>query len=321
MGDRYRLKKLAFDRVKTYSLKDRSHKVSREAFADPSRWQDHRDVTDLLPDILKARDLKAVVEDVLAARSKDKPVLWAVGAHVLKVGCSPLLLDLMARGVVTGLALHGAGLVHDVELAMVGATSEDVGADLGSGRFGMSEETATAINGAIARYVPEGLGIGEAVGREISEGEYPHADLSLLAAGYERAMPVTVHVALGTDIIHMHPSTDGALMGEGTYRDFQRFCSMVSELGDGGVYFNVGSAVLLPEIFLKALSLVRNLGHDVGDFTTVDFDMIRHYRPSVNVVARPTQESGRGYSITGHHELLLPLLYHMLRTRLEEEAS
>jgi len=214
--------------------------------------------------------------------------------------------------------MHGAGLVHDVELALMGATSEDVEAEIGSGRFGMAEETAATVNSALARYVPKGLGVGEAVGRDLVEGKHPYVNLSLLAAGYAQVLPVTVHVALGTDVIHMHPSTDGALVGEGTYRDFQRFCSMISEMGDGGVYINIGSAVLLPEIFLKALSLVRNLGHDVRDFTTVDFDMIRHYRPSVNVVARPTLESGAGYSITGHHELLLPLLYHMLRSRLEQ---
>jgi hypothetical protein len=317
MGDRYRLKKLAFEQLKTYSIKDRRHKVSRESFSDPSEWESSRDVTALLPDLLKAADLKAVVEAVLAARSNDKPVIWAVGAHVLKVGCSPLIIDLMSRGLVTGIAMHGAGLVHDVELALIGATSENVEAEIGSGRFGMAEETATIINESVAKYVPKGLGIGEALGRGLWEGEYPHKELSLLAHGYEGACPVTVHVALGTDIVHMHPSTDGALIGEGTYRDFQRFCSMIGEIGDGGVYFNIGSAVLLPEIFLKALSLVRNLGHDVSNFVTVDIDMIRHYRPSVNVVSRPTQESGRGYSITGHHEILLPLIYHMLRTSLE----
>lgn len=317
MGDRYRLKKLAFDRIKTYSLKERHHKVSQEAFADPKRWEASRDIWSLMPDILRARDLKSVVESVLEARSVDKPVIWALGAHVLKVGCSPLILDLMERGLVTGVAMHGAGLVHDVELALVGATSEDVESEIGSGRFGMAEETASTINGALARHVPKGLGMGEAVGQEIAEGEYAHKGLSLLSVGYERACPVTVHVALGTDIVHMHPSTDGALVGEGTYRDFQRFCSMISEMGNGGVYLNVGSAVLLPEVFLKALSVVRNLGHDVHNFVTVDFDMIRHYRPSVNVVSRPTRESGRGYSITGHHEILLPLLYHMLRMRLE----
>jgi hypothetical protein len=317
MGDRYRLKKLAFKKIKTYSLKERQHKVSKEAFADPGRWKASRDVEALMPKILKAADLKTVVESVLAARSKGKPVIWAVGAHVLKVGCSPLILDLVDRGIITGLAMHGAGLVHDVELSLIGATSEDVESEIGTGRFGMAEETAEIINGALATYVPKGLGVGEAVGREIAEGDYPNKELSLLAAGYEKACPVTVHVALGTDIVHMHPSTDGALVGEGTYRDFQRFCAMISEMGDGGVYFNVGSAVLLPEVFLKALSIVRNLGHDVHGFVTVDFDMIRHYRPSVNVVTRPTQESGQGYSITGHHEILLPLLYHMLRARLE----
>jgi hypothetical protein len=320
MGDRYRLKKLAFDQVTTYSLKERHHKVSLGTFADPRRWDDARDVVALLPEILKAADLTAVVEAVLAARSKDKPVIWGVGAHVFKVGCSPLLLDLMSRGLVTGVAMHGAGLVHDVEIALIGATSEDVGAEIDTGRFGMAEETATTINGALAQYVSKGLGIGEAVGRELEEGEYPHVDLSMLATGFTQAVPVTVHVAVGTDIVHMHPSTDGALVGEGTYRDFRRFCSMVSEIGDGGVYFNVGSAVLLPEVFLKALSLVRNLGHPVRDFVTVDFDMIRHYRPTVNVVERPTQDSGRGYSITGHHELLLPLLYHMLRSRMESNS-
>lgn len=317
MDDRYRLKKLAFDQLKTYSLKDRQHKVSLDSFSDPARWESSRDVASLLPDILRAADLKSIVESVLEARAKEKPVILAVGAHVLKVGCSPLIVDLMARGVVTGLAMHGAGLVHDVELALIGATSEDVEAVIGSGRFGMAEETASVVNSSVAKYVPKGLGIGEAVGRALAEGDHPHKELSLLAKGYELGCPVTVHVALGTDIVHMHPSTDGALVGEGTYRDFQRFCSMISELEGGGVYFNIGSAVLLPEIFLKALSLVRNLGHEVKEFVTVDLDMIRHYRPSVNVVNRPTQEAGRGYAITGHHEIMIPLLYHMLRTQLE----
>ncbi|MFQ5892772.1 MAG: hypothetical protein ACE5H5_00510 [Nitrospinota bacterium] len=183
MGDRYRLRKLAFDQVKTYSLAGRDHKITREAFADPRRWDETRDVTSLLPEVLKAADLKAVVEAVLSARQKGRPILWGVGAHVLKVGCSPLLLDLMTRGLVTGLVMHGAGLVHDVELALVGATSEDVEAELGSDRFGMAEETAVTINGALAQYVPKGLGIGEAVGRVLVDGKAPHADLSLLAAG------------------------------------------------------------------------------------------------------------------------------------------
>lgn len=239
-------------------------------------------------------------------------MIFALGAHVIKCGLSPLLIDMMQRGWLRALVLNGAGMIHDLEVALVGATSEDVGENLGSGRFGMVHETPELINAAIRQYSNAQVGLGSAVGRAITCGTYPYKAYSLLAAAYTHGVPVTVHVAIGADTIHMHPSTNGALLGQATYTDFQRLTLLLKDLHQGGCYWNIGSAVLLPEVFLKALTLCRNLGHAVEGFLTVNLDMLQHYRPEQNVVRRPTRDGGRGYTLTGHHEIMLPLLYAMI---------
>jgi hypothetical protein len=244
------------------------------------------------------------VEAIAHARQNGRAILWGMGGHVIKCGLAPVLLDLMERGYATGFALNGSAAIHDYEIALVGQTSEDVEAVLPDGRFGAAEETGREMNRAIAEGDREGLGLGEALGRSLASGEG-----SLLYGAYRYGTPVTVHVAIGTDTPHTHPSADGAAIGSASHRDFRLFCSLVTELNEGGVYVNVGSAVLLPEVFLKAVSAVRNLGHPLANFTTANFDFVQHYRPRVNVVERPhAQSGGKGYAITGHHELMLPLL-------------
>jgi hypothetical protein len=261
-----------------------------------------------MPDQLASRGLNKVIDAVVAARESGKPVVIGMGAHVIKCGLQPVLKSLMDAGAVTAFAVNGAVSVHDYEISLIGETSEDVGAVLHYGRFGMAEETGRDINRALRKGIAEGLGYGESVGRFILENGNPYKDASLMAACVERGIPITVHVALGTDIIHQHPDADGSVIGQASYTDFRIFASVVSRLGDGGVYLNIGSAVLLPEVFLKALSIVQNLGYHVDDFTTANFDMQQHYRPLQNVVKRPTSGKGRGYTITGHHEIMLPLL-------------
>jgi deoxyhypusine synthase len=248
------------------------------------------------------------MEAVVNAHSLGKPVIMAMGAHVIKCGLQPVLKSLIDAGVITSIAMNGAGPVHDYEISLIGETSEDVGAVLHEGQFGMADETGRDINRALKRGVEKGMGYGESVGRFIIENNNPHRDLSLLAACVERGVPVTVHAALGTDIIHQHPEADGAVIGEASFTDFRLLVSIVADLGDGGVFLNVGSAVILPEVFLKALSVAQNLGNRVDRFTTANFDMQQHYRPLQNVVKRPTSGQGRGYTITGHHEIMLPLL-------------
>jgi hypothetical protein len=234
--------------------------------------------------------------------------VWGLGAHVIKCGLSPILLDLMERGLVTGLALNGAGIVHDFELAVAGQTSEDVDAGLGAGAFGMARETGEEVNRAISAGDRDGLGLGASLGRYLTERQPAHVSMSLLAAAWRLGLPATVHVAVGTDIVHLHSACDPAALGRTTHLDFRIFAGEVSRLGGGGVYLNVGSAVLLPEVFLKAVTAARNLGHDLSDFATANLDFIQSYRPNTNVVQRPTKGVGRGYSLTGHHELLVPLL-------------
>jgi hypothetical protein len=252
--------------------------------------------------------LRSLAAELLKARSLDRPILWGIGAHVLKVGLSPILIDLMERGLVTGLAMNGAGIVHDFELAVVGQTSEEVDEGLGSGAFGMARETGQEINRAIASGDRAGLGLGASVGQYLAKRKPRHADVSLLVAAHRLGIPATVHVAVGTDIVHVHPTCDPAAVGRTTHLDFRIFASQVARLGGGGAYLNVGSAVLLPEVFLKAVTLARNLGHELVDFTTANLDFIQSYRPATNVVRRPTAGVGRGFSLTGHHELMLPLL-------------
>jgi hypothetical protein len=295
--------------VRTYPLASRNSKVTRADFARPlPPGARVKDLLDALPRILGGQALRDLAADVLRARSLGKPILWGLGAHVLKVGLSPVLVDLMEKGFVSGLALNGAGVVHDFELAVAGQTSEDVSAGLGSGEFGMARETGEEVNRAIVEGDRDGLGLGAAVGRYLLARKPPHLDVSLLAAAARLGLPATVHVAVGTDIVHMHPACDPGALGRATHLDFRLFAAEVARLGGGGVYLNVGSAVMLPEVFLKAVTLARNLGHALTDFATANLDFIQSYRPNTNVVERPTRGVGRGYSLTGHHEILVPLL-------------
>lgn len=266
-----------------------------------------------LPSQLAALDFKAVVEAILGAHRRGRPVIWAMGGHVIKCGLNPLVIELMRREAITALALNGAAAIHDVEIALIGETSEDVAEGLAEGSYGMAEETGRLMNEALL----EGLGtagsgeeasMGLLLGKKLLDLEAPHRDYSLLAWGARLGIPVTVHVAIGTDIVHMHPSAQGWAIGAASFHDFRLLADVVSHLGGGGVYLNVGSAVLLPEVFLKALTIAHNLGYEISDFVTVNLDMQQHYRPLQNVVRRPTAGSGRGYALTGHHEIMIPLL-------------
>ena len=296
--------------VTTYPLGERQNKVTiAEHFARPlSAGMSVAGLLASLPDQLGSQALLGVIDAVVAARNKGKPVMLAMGAHVLKCGLQPVLKGLIEADVITAVALNGAGAIHDYELSLIGATSEDVGAALHCGNFGMAEETGRDMNRALKEGVATGTGFGETVGRFIIANGNPYRDYSILATCVAREIPVTVHVALGTDIIHQHPSADGGVIGEASFTDFRIFTSVVADLGDGGAYLNVGSAVLLPEVFLKALSIAQNLGRHVDNFTTANFDMQQHYRPLQNVVRRPTSGRSTGYTITGHHEIMLPLL-------------
>ncbi len=296
-------------RVRTVPLSTRPNKVNLEWFARPPRvGQSFADFFGGLPSILAGGDIRAVVAAVVAARRRGAPVIIGMGAHVIKCGLSPVLIDLMRRGVVTALALNGSGAVHDFEIALIGQTSEDVAAGLRDGTFGMVRETGElmnrAINGVLDR--PD-QGMGTLLADRLLEVQAPYLDYSLLAAARRLNLPATVHVAVGTDIIHMHPSADGAAIGRATFNDFRLFAGSVSRLS-GGVYLNIGSAVLLPEVFLKAFTIAQNLGADLHDFVTVNMDMNAHYRPTENVTRRPPGVGGRGYNLIGRHELMLPLL-------------
>ena len=308
---------LDFTKLKTYPVGSRKSKVNAKAFAKVCRkGGSFRQFHASLPDILAAREFQAVVDAIVAARRKRKTVLWMFGAHVIKVGLSPLLIDLLKRGVVTAIAMNGAGVIHDFELAFMGSTSEDVAAALADGSFGMAEETRRLLNGAIRDGAKKGLGLGRAVGEMILKRRLPNRGLSLLATCAELDIPATVHVAIGTDIIHQQSTADGAAIGRTSLTDFRRLIGVVSTLGDGGVVANLGSAVILPEVFLKAVSISRNLGRSVKDFTACDFDMIRHYRPSENVLKRPTLLGGNALHITGHHELMIPSLVRAVTEQL-----
>lgn len=305
-----RYRPLDMSGVKTYPLAERTNKVvmERDAAAGVRAGMTVSDLLASLPPQLGSRDLLAVIDAVAAARAAGKPVVIAMGGHVIKCGLQPVLKNLIEAGAVTAFAVNGSVAIHDYEISLIGETSEDVGKVLHCGLFGMAEETGRDINRALREGVAKGQGFGEALGNFILENDNPFADKSLLAVCRKHDIPVTVHVAIGTDIVHQHPTADGAIIGQASYTDFRIFASVVSELGDGGVYLNVGSAVLLPEVFLKALSIVQNLGYHVDNFTTANFDMQQHYRPLQNVVRRPTSGKGRGYTITGHHEIMLPLL-------------
>ena len=299
---------LDLSRLSRTSLYSRKSKVSFRGFGvPPRRGMSFARFLDGLPDYLAARDFRAVVDAIVRARGRGAPVLLGIGAHFIKVGLSPLLLRALRDGLFTGVAMNGAGAIHDVELALAGKTSEDVAAHLADGSFGMAKETAWFLHAALGKGIPAGMGFGAAVGKAIAGSKARYRGKSLLAQAYRLGVPATVHVAVGADIVHMHPEADGAAIGEGSLRDFRTFCGLVAGM-EGGVYLNVGSAVILPEVFLKAVSVARNLGRPLRRITTVNMDFLRHYRPDVNVVSRPTQAGGKGYHLIGPHEILFPLL-------------
>ena len=299
--------------IATYPLKSRASKVRVDDFARPTApAATIATFVESLPDILAAGDFKSVVRAMTEARRADSGIVWGLGAHVIKTGLAPVLIDVMERGYVSAIATNGAAIIHDFEIALVGATSEDVDEALGPGRFGMAEETGRLLNAIISDGVAAGLGIGQAVTGFFAGTEPQFARASLLAAAARLKIPVTVHVAIGTDIIHMHPAASGAALGDGSLRDFRYFVSNVARL-ERGVYLNCGSAVVLPEVFLKAVALARNKGIALAGLTTVNLDFVRGYRPQTNVVTRPTAGGGRGYSLVGHHEIMIPLLAAALR--------
>lgn len=303
-----KFKPIDLSRVKTYPLSQRKSKVSKADFA--KTWQkgaDFKEFLEGLPDILAGSHVKSVISAIAKAFRNHKTIVLAMGAHVIKVGLNPIIIDLMERGIITAVAMNGAGIIHDLELAMAGQTSEDVSASLGNGTFGMARETGVFLCDAICQAGKTSSGLGEAIGTAMIEKKLPNLEHSILAAGVRLEIPVTVHVAFGTDIIHMHPGFDAKSAGEATHRDFRTFASVISTL-EGGVYLNVGSAVVLPEVFLKAITLARNLGHHLDEFTTVNMDFIIHYRPMTNVVIRPTAGGGQGFNLIGHHEIMLPLI-------------
>ncbi|WP_446007759.1 hypothetical protein [Candidatus Electrothrix sp.] len=307
---------LDFTGLNTYSVHDRHSKVTVEDFARPVHpGMTVAELINGLPKQFAGVDFPEFIDRMMTAFHNDRPILLGMGAHVIKVGLNPILIDLMERGIISTIALNGAGIIHDTEIAMVGRTSEDVADVLGAGAFGAAKETGEVLNRAINQGAEQGIGLGEAVGNTLLREDFPFNEQSLLAQARRLNIPVTVHVAVGTDIIHIHPDADGAAIGQCSHHDFRVFCSLVSEL-EGGVYMNVGSAVLLPEVFLKALTVVRNLGHEVKRFTTANFDFIRAYRPATNVVHRPTLEGGKGFNFTGHHELMIPLLAAAIVDRL-----
>jgi hypothetical protein len=294
--------------LQTYPLASRPSKARAEDFGRPCEpGADVSRLLDSMPNLLAAADFKAIVRAIVDARRGSRGILWGVGAHVIKTGLGPVLVDLMERGFVSAIATNGASVIHDFEVALAGATSEDVDASLGPGRFGMAEETGQVLNRAITEGVESGLGIGQAVGKYLVGEQPPFAESSVLATAARLQIPVTVHVAIGTDVLHMHPAASGRAIGEGSLRDFRYFAANVARL-EQGVYLNCGSAVVLPEVFLKAVALARNRGLALRDLTTVNLDFVRLYRPLTNVVTRPTAGTGRGYSIVGHHEIMIPLL-------------
>ena len=304
---------LDLSRLRFKSREQRSHKVVAAALGrTPPPGATFADWFDSLPGFLGALDLRKAVEAIVSARRAGRPVVFAFGGHVIKTGCSPLIVDLIERGIITALATNGSGAIHDLELAETGQTSEDVADTIRDGSFGMVRETCERMNEAALRGA-DGRGLGRALGELLAAGDAPHKKASLFAAAARAGIPATVHVAIGTDTVHMHPALDGAALGAATLADFHRLCAVVAQLGAekptgfGGVWLNVGSAVVLPEVFLKCVSVVRNLGHPLDGLHTVSLDMLRHYRPTQNVVLRPVQP-GFGVQVTGHHELLLPLM-------------
>ena len=304
------LRPLKLDDVKTYPLSSRPSKVSLDDFARPI--EDDASIHDFLaslPNILAVQSLRSLATQIRRARQLGKPIIWGIGGHVIKTGLAPVIIDLMKRGFVSAIAANGSVLVHDVEIALIGSTSEDVDATLGQGSFGGAEETGRLLNSAAQEGARDGIGLGEALGRVLTAMHPKHHDYSLLCAAFESRIPFTAHVTIGGDVAHFHPNADGAALGATSHTDLRLLAELVRRISGGGVYLNIGSAVTLPEVFLKVVTLVRNLGHELTDITTANFDFIQSYRPLTNVVRRPTADgAGRGYAITGHHELTIPLL-------------
>jgi hypothetical protein len=298
------------ENINTYELRQRPSKVMHDDFARPVEGDASlKDFLDSLPDILAVRTLREIAAQVRRAKELNKPVIWGIGGHVVKTGLAPVLIDLMRRGFVSAIAGNGSVLVHDTEIALVGFTSEDVDATIATGDFGAARETGEILNAAAKSGAADQIGLGEAMGREVCSKNPANAEKSLLCQTYENKIPFTAHLTIGADIGHFHASCDGAALGATSHTDFRLLCSLIKDLNGGGVYLNIGSAVTLPEIFLKAVTVVRNLGFELQDFTTANFDFIQHYRPLANVVRRPTANgAGRGFSITGHHEIMIPLL-------------
>jgi hypothetical protein len=306
---KYKVRPFSLSGIKTYPLASRPSKVAVDLFGRPhEKGGTVSEFLQGLPGILASKNIKDLACAIVNATSNGKPVIWGMGGHVIKTGLSPVLIDLMDRGLVTALAFNGSCIIHDFEIALTGSTSEDVEVQLQTGAFGMAEETGRGINQAIKDGVADGLGIGESLGRCLFNLNPPFGQYSLLLQAYLRNIPVTVHVTIGADIIHNHPVVSPAAIGEGSHRDFLLLASMIAELNGGGVYLNCGSAVTLPEVFLKCVTLVRNSGNQLRDFTTANLDFIQHYRPTENVIRRPVKDVGRGIAITGHHEIVIPLL-------------
>lgn len=305
-------------KIKTSTIKNRKSKVQLSQLATPHTVSgSFLEFWENLPASLAVNDLRTLVDRIASARQNKKPVLFMMGAHVIKVGLNPILVDLMHEGVIQSIALNGAGAIHDIELAYFGTTSEDVTEALQDGSFGMAKETASILNEAALFGLKEQLGYGEALGKRIAEDQPPHAHLSILGEAFRSNIPVTIHVAVGTDIVHQHPSADGAAIGAVSHQDFKIWANQVSRIGDGGVVLLFGSSVVLPEVFLKALTVARNISGKIENFTTANFDMIRHYRPRVNVIERPIQGKGSGYDFIGHHEIMIPLLAAAIKERLK----
>jgi deoxyhypusine synthase len=306
---KYKVKPLSPGGLKTYSLQSRKDKVNINNFAQiMGAEKSFTRFVRSLPDILAGSDFKEFISVMGKAKKRNRAIIFGLGAHVIKVGLSPVIIDLMKEGWITALALNGAGIIHDFEIAFTGQTSEDVQLQLKNGQFGMAQETGQMLNDAINSGEEKGLGLGEAVGKMIATSDLPHKDMSLLSVAYNLNLPVTVHVAIGTDIIHFHPEVKGEAIGNASLKDFFLFCSLLEKLEDGGVFVNIGSAVILPEVFLKAISFVRNKGQLLENFSTAVFDFIHHYRPYENVVKRPHGKKGRGFYFIGHHEIMIPLL-------------
>jgi len=299
---------ISLKQVKTYSITKRKSKVSLSVFAEPPLKGDtFKTFIDKLPDILAVNDFRAVVKAIVEARQNDRPVILGMGAHPIKVGLSPVIINLMKKNIITAVATNGACIIHDFEISFIGHTSEDVEKEICRGAFGMARETGRYLNKAIKDGIRKGYGIGRSVGGLIYNSRFKFKGKSIFANAFELDIPATVHVAIGTDIVHMHPEANGAAIGEGSFRDFKLFISVVTEL-EGGVYINLGSAVIMPEVFLKALAVARNLGNKIENITTVNMDFIQHYRPRENVLRRPTMGKNSSYALTGHHEIMFPLL-------------